>query len=308
VGRTVAEHRAGGPLVKDSRPRVAVLDDDDEFVAMMEVLLTEEGFDFVRAPLGPDVVNWLGASGPDVAVVDLRGVSEGGGLEIVRRIRADPRLAAMPVLVCSADIDLLRARAADLAAVRHVASLEKPFRIDAVIGALGRLLSGAAAAPVARGRPDPGAVASLAATLERIGRSLRWAVTDAWVPDTRPGMMRCAAAWASTPELEPFARLSRRIRLPYGGGLPGRVWASGRPTWAEDLAGDMNFPRLPTAERVGLVSAAAVPVMDGDEIAGVVAGYATRARKRDAAALDLLREAASESVEQLRAAAGAARR
>lgn len=291
--------------MEDSRPRVAVMDDDDEFVAMMEGLLTEEGFDFVRAPLGTDSVDGLADSGPDAAVLDLRGVSESGGLDVLRRIRADPRVAALPVLVCSADIELLRARAADLAAVPHVASLEKPFRIDALIGALGRLLSGAAAAPVARGRPDSGAVASLAATLERIGQSLRWAVIDAWIPDTRPGMIRCVAAWASTPAVEPFARLSRRIRLPYGGGLPGRVWASGRAAWAEDLASDMNFPRLPTAERVGLVSAAAVPVMDGDEIAGVVAGYATRARRRDAAALDRLRAAASESVDLLRAAAGA---
>jgi CheY-like chemotaxis protein len=253
-------------------------------------------------------VHGLAQVRPDVAVLDLRGVGDAGGLDVLERIRADPRVATMPVLVCSADIELLRARAAELAALPGVASLEKPFRIDALIGAIGRLVSGSAVAPIARGQPDPGALASLAAMLEHIGRSLRWAVTDAWVPDTRPGLMRCAAAWASTPAVEPFARLSRRIRLPYGGGLPGRVWASGRAAWAEDLASDMNFPRLPTAERVGLVSAAAVPVMDGDEIAGVVAAYATRARKRDEAVLDRLRETASASVEVLRAAAGAAPR
>ena len=294
--------------MEESRPRVAVMDDDDEFAAMMEVLLQEEGFDFVRAPLGSLALDGLAESRPDVAVLDMRGVSDDGGMDLLRRIRADRRTAVLPVLVCSADIALLRDRAAELAALPHVGSLEKPFRIDALIGALMRLLSGAPAPPVARGRPDAAALAALAATLEQIGRSLRWAVTDAWVPDTRPGMMRCAAAWASTPAVEPFAQLSRRIRLPYGGGLPGRVWASGRPAWAEDLASDMNFPRLPTAERVGLVSAAAVPVMDGVEIAGVVAGYATRARKRDAAALERLSEAASKSVDLLRAAAGAAPR
>ena len=150
-------------------------------------------------------------------------------------------------------------------------------------------------------------MAALDDLLARIGRTLDWSITDAWVPDSRPGMLRCAATWTSAPELEPFALVSRRIRLPFGGGLPGRVWASGRPAWEEDMASDMNFPRLPTAQRVGLVSAAAVPVMVRDEIVGVVAGYSTRRRAPDATALASLTAAAAEGGPMLPAAAGSRR-
>ena len=202
---------------------------------------------------------------------------------------------------------MLREHAGELAALPNVASLEKPFRIDALIGALDRLLTGTTAlAPAASGRrrPDATAVAALEGLLGRIGRSLDWSVTDAWVPDSRPGLLRCAGTWTSAQELEPFAVVSRRIRLPFGGGLPGRVWASGRPAWAEDLASDLNFPRLPTAQRIGLVSAAAVPVTLDGQIAGIIAGYSTRERAQDGSALADLVAATQEAGPMLRAAAG----
>jgi len=272
---------------------------------MMEVLLEEEGMQFVRAPIGPLAVEGLVAAQADVAMLDLHGVATEGGLDLLHRLRADPRLAQLPILVCSADIRQMRDRAAELAALPRVASIEKPFRIDALIGALSRLLAGTASYPAAAiGPPDRAAVAGLEELLERIGVDLAWSVTDAWVPDARAGMLRCAATWSSEPSLEPFALVSRRIRLPYGGGLPGRVWASGRPTWAEDLASDLNFPRLPTAQRVGLVSAAAVPVMDGDDVAGVIAGYAATARPVDPDALDRLTTMAAGATRLLRAATG----
>ncbi len=287
------------------RSRVAVVDDDDEFAAMMEALLEEEGMQFVRSPIGAEAVEGLVAAHADVAVLDLRGVNDKGGMELLHRLRADARLAQLPILVCSADIQQLRDRAAELAALPRVASMEKPFRIDALVGTLSRLIAGASAyPPVAIGRPARDAVAALEELLARIGADLGWSVTDAWVPDTRPGLMRCAATWSSDPKLEPFAQVSRRIRLPYGGGLPGRIWASGRPAWAEDLASDMNFPRLPTAQRVGLKSAAGVPVMQGDDVAGVVAGYARTVRAEDLVALAALRTATAGAAALLRAAAG----
>jgi CheY-like chemotaxis protein len=272
---------------------------------MMEVLLEEEGMAFVRSPVGPEAVDQLVAAHPDVAIVDLHGAADEGGIELLHRLRSHPRLVNLPILVCSGDIELLRDHAGDLAALPKVASIEKPFRIDALIGTLSRLLAGSPAyPPAATGRPDRTALAELEELLARIGIDLDWSVTDAWVPDARPGMMRCAATWSATADLEPFAQVSRRIRLPYGGGLPGRVWASGRPAWAEDLASDLNFPRLPTAQRVGLVSAAAMPVMDGDDIAGVIAGYANRRRPADPDELARLRSATSGTAALLRAAAG----
>lgn len=287
-------------------PRVAVIDDDEEFVALMAALLEEEEYAFARPEIHHvDPAAAVVAAAPDVVMLDLRGVHDDGGLALLAKLRANAALADVPVLVCSADIHLLRAHAAELAGMPGVAALEKPFRIEALMGALERLLAGSVQRP-AVGTPDPEASSALAQLLSRLGDALRWPALDAWVPDPRAGMLRCAAAWVASARLAAFAQVSRRTLLPFGGGLPGRIWVSARAAWVEDLAGDMNFPRLPTARRSGLVSAAGVPVTDGDEIVGVVAVYDQRLRRRDDAALDRLDEAAREAGPLLRASAGIA--
>lgn len=290
--------------VGERRIRVAVVDDDPEFVALMEALLEEEGFCYLAPPTGDDVPDELARSRPDVAIVDLHGVSDGDGVGLLHAIRADVRLAELPMLVCSADLQTLRARAAELAALPRVGVLEKPFRIDALVGALERLVAGVPIAPALGGRPDARAVAEIAAWLPRVGRTLRWDVLDAWVADERPGQLRCAGGWCATPDLEPFVRLSRRTHLPIGAGLPGRIWVSARPAWIADIASDMNFPRLGTARRLGMVSAAAVPVSDEGEVVGVLAGYATRRRRPNAAALARLAAGTEGMGPIFRAAAG----
>ncbi len=274
------------------RPVVAVIDDDPRFVDLMKDVLGEIGYRCaIPAIDAGDAGVAVAAVKPDLAMLDLRGIGESGGLAMLQRLRTDPRLLHLPVLICSADTQQLRDHAAQLSRIPHLAILEKPFGIETLSGVLHRLLEGSTRIPPGGLAPDPSAGATLEAWLGRLGRSLQWSTMDAWVPDFEPGLLRCAAAWAASPELEPFVEVSRQLRLPVGGGVPGRVWMSGLPTWIEDLASDANFPRLPVARRIGLTSAAAVPVSDGHELTGVVAGYDTRARPSDVAALERLRRA-----------------
>lgn len=288
------------------RPRVAVLDDDPEFAALMEVLLEEEGFEAVRLDLGAaDPVAVLAAGGYDLAILDVHGVA-GNDLSLLERIRADERLDQLSILVCSADIQLLRDNSLLLSSLPSVAGLEKPFRIDALSGALHRLLDGSLVAPPPSSVTDRRAAAALQDWLEELGRRVRWAVMDAWIPDQRPGLLRCAAAWCVSEQFEAFTRVSLRTHLPVGGGVPGRIWVSGRPAWIEDLSSDLNFPRLLTARRVGLVSAAAAPVLEGGVTVGVVAAYNSMRRSRDAIVVEQLQEAAADAVPLFRAAAGPA--
>lgn len=291
--------------MSERRPRVAILDDDLDFAELMLELFEAEGFSAARVEVASaDPVEAISATRPDLLVLDLLGPWGSGRLDLLMRLRADPRHSALPVLVCSADVRWLRNNAAQLAKLEHLAVLEKPFRIDVGVGAVRALLAGATLFPPEGGSPDPAAIEALEAWLGKLGRTLRWAVVDAWVPDRRPGLLRCAAAWAASVQLEPFAQVSRRTRLPVGAGLPGRIWVSGRAAWIEDLASDMNFPRLSTARQVALVSAAAVPITSGGEVVGVVAGYDTRLRRPDGRALDRLRKFVDDAGPMLRQAAG----
>lgn len=286
------------------RPRVAVVDDDPEFVDLMEVLLEEEGFQPDRLDLGrADPVEALATGDYDLVILDIHGV-EGHDLSLLQRLRTDERLERTPILVCSADIHLLRENAALLSTLPSVAGLEKPFRIDALSGAIHRLLEGSFAPPPPSPGSDGQALVALQDWLEQLGHQLRWAAMDAWIPNRHPGLLQCAAAWCASERFRPFVHVSRRTHLPIGGGVPGRVWVSGRPAWIEDLAGDLNFPRLPAARRVGLVSAAAAPILDGGVTVGVVAAYNSMRRSRDADVVEQLQAAGAGAVPLFRAAAG----
>ena len=96
------------------------------------------------------------------------------------------------------------------------------------------------------------------------------------------------------PRLAEFVELSRTIALARGTGLPGRVWASGRPAWIPDVVVDDNFPRARAAEKVGLHSAFAVPVVRGSDVVGVMEFFSGDIREPDTALLDTMKTAASQ--------------
>ena len=276
------------------RPRVAVLDDDADFAALMATLLEDEGMEPDRPdlPAASGIGDLLAAGDYELAIVDVHGVAD-GDISVIERLRADERLASLPILICSADIQLLRDSATRLSALPRVLALEKPFRIDVLSGVLDRLLRGDAGPAAQPAAVDAAVVDEVERWVAELGRRISWPVVDVWVADERPGLLRCIATYTATPAFEPFATLSRRTHLPLGGGIPGRVWVSGRPAWIEDLATDINFPRLGTARRVGLLSAAAAPVVDGTATIGVVAAYTTMRRRQDARVADELTAAAA---------------
>ena len=74
-----------------------------------------------------------------------------------------------------------------------------------------------------------------------------------WEIDRQQNVLRCADVWhvpgLSADELE---AQTRQISFAPGIGLPGRVWASGKPLVVPDVAQDANFPRAAAATNAGL--------------------------------------------------------
>src|SRR5262249_5133689 len=71
-------------------------------------------------------------------------------------------------------------------------------------------------------------------------------------------------------------------------GLPGRVWASGRPQFIQDVVLDPNFPRAPIAAREGLHAAFGFPISLEGEIVGVMEFFSQEIREPDTELLDML--------------------
>src|SRR6185295_8856770 len=67
-----------------------------------------------------------------------------------------------------------------------------------------------------------------------------------------------------------FRAITEAMRFTPGEGLPGRVLASRRPLWIEDVSLDVNFPRAARASDLGVHAAFAFPVLAQDTVWAVL--------------------------------------
>ncbi|QDU21319.1 hybrid sensor histidine kinase/response regulator [Urbifossiella limnaea] len=130
-----------------------------------------------------------------------------------------------------------------------------------------RLTAQYAATQALADSPQP--AAAMPAILGAICDSLGWQLGAVWRVDESGNALRCADVWSVSPS-PAFADLSRQLTFARGAGLPGRVWASGRPVWVPDVVTDPNFPRAPAAARDGLHAAFGFPVEVDGAVIGIV--------------------------------------
>ena len=106
--------------------------------------------------------------------------------------------------------------------------------------------------------------------LGAICSNLGWQSGALWLVDADRRTLRCAATWAEDEvTAAPFLSASNAMVFTAGVGLPGRVWASGAPSWIEDVVIDPNFPRAAAADTAGLHGAFCFPIRRNDEFLGV---------------------------------------
>ena len=125
----------------------------------------------------------------------------------------------------------------------------------------------------------------LAAVCDALG----WEYGALWEVD-RPGtaLRFVGSRHDDSSRFTEFADLSGRTALARGIGLPGRVWATGRPAWIPDVVVDDNFPRASAAERVGLHAAFALPILRGADVVGAMEFFSREIREPDAALLETM--------------------
>ena len=135
-------------MPEPARPRISVVNDNADFLALMSAILDEEaGYEVTLFSGERMTVAELAAARPDLIIVDLL-LGGASGWELVTLARADEILADVPIIVASADVIALRDREHELERVGNVYVLPKPFGIDDVTGLVERL--------VGRGAPTTG--------------------------------------------------------------------------------------------------------------------------------------------------------
>ncbi len=81
--------------------RILVVEDDPDIAELVARYLEKAGFAVDRAGNGRDALQMIAAKPPDLVVLDLM-LPQVDGLEICRRLRADGRTAALPIIMLTA--------------------------------------------------------------------------------------------------------------------------------------------------------------------------------------------------------------
>jgi two-component system, cell cycle sensor histidine kinase and response regulator CckA len=131
--------------------------------------------------------------------------------------------------------------------------------------------------------------------LAGVGEALGWDAGAVWTVDREAGTMRCRTFWRSSPDAVPrFESLSRMLAFPRGAGLPGRVWASGEPSWIPDITAETALPRLEVARSEGLRTAFSFPIHFEGEVVGVIEFFGREPRARDDELLKIMADLESQ--------------
>ncbi|CAN5881098.1 hypothetical protein BH23GEM9_BH23GEM9_26150 [soil metagenome] len=107
--------------------------------------------------------------------------------------------------------------------------------------------------------------------LKAIGERLDWKVGVFWAVEPAAETLRMVGLWHSSEvQVADFAAATKQAGFRRNGGLPGRVWDSGRPHWIRDVTLDSGFSRSAAAAAAGLHGAFAFPVSVAGDILGVI--------------------------------------
>ena len=118
--------------------RVLVVEDEDNIATALEFLITREGYGHDRVASGAEALPRIRDTHPDLVLLDIM-LPEVSGYEICERIRTDPGLADIKVLMMTARGSAIeRKRGLELGADGFIS---KPFELNDLRAEVRRLLA-----------------------------------------------------------------------------------------------------------------------------------------------------------------------
>ena len=130
-------------------PLIAIVEDDAAVLDVIAECLETEGYRTLFYRQGAGAYEIIEHHRPDAVVLDIRLEHPRAGMAVLQRLSPDPATAAIPVLICTADVPFTREWVRTLAEHR-CAVITKPFLIDDLLAAVARLID-PSAPPLAGG-------------------------------------------------------------------------------------------------------------------------------------------------------------
>jgi DNA-binding response OmpR family regulator len=111
------------------------VEDNDDWRELLEIVFTREGFHVRAAAEGGEALRLVSEESPDLIVLDLM-LPWVNGIEVLARVRQQPHLAAIPVIVTTATAT----SAFDLRSFAPVHVMHKPVNVDNLAAFVRKLL------------------------------------------------------------------------------------------------------------------------------------------------------------------------
>lgn len=122
-------------LLADKRARqrhLLVINDTQEILDLFKEILEEDGFQVTLSSFAFQDVRQVEQIGPDLIVLDLLFRDDAQGWQLLQKLRMYRPTAAIPIVVCTAALNLVRELEGHLRA-KDVFVLLKPFDIDELL-------------------------------------------------------------------------------------------------------------------------------------------------------------------------------
>jgi CheY-like chemotaxis protein len=97
--------RVNGSFARSfSKRKVLVVDDNSDSITILRLLLEGNGLQVATAQSGSEALDQLAGDLPDVVLLDVM-MPEMSGFEVLERIRTNPALGRLPVVMVTAKMD-----------------------------------------------------------------------------------------------------------------------------------------------------------------------------------------------------------
>jgi DNA-binding response OmpR family regulator len=121
------------------RKRILVVEDEDNIAIALDYLMTREGYEQHRIASGAGAVDLIRQMRPDLVLLDVM-LPEVSGYEICQKVRMDPELAGVRILMMTARGSAMERRKG--LAMGADGFISKPFELKALRAEVRRILSG----------------------------------------------------------------------------------------------------------------------------------------------------------------------
>lgn len=121
--------------------RVFVVDDLEDFLELMEDVLSMEGYDVRTFTTAAEAAEAAHNSPPDLIVTDLR-IGPESGFDLVNTLRSDPVTQDIPLILCTAAVMDVEEQGEVMAPHTNVSIVYKPFDMPSLLAQIQGLLQG----------------------------------------------------------------------------------------------------------------------------------------------------------------------